>query len=125
MLFLHIASPPLFTTHHLLRSWSSQKPLLAAPRRGRHREDIVKHLGVKTYLECLRGFERKHFDVFWRGLSPLAEPSLILCHTLRRRGLYRKPSAPTSCVVHEPLTLRPLPPARGSVSAQTTVDQSA
>lgn len=62
MLFLSVTAPPLSTTHHL-RSWSSLQPSLPELRRGKHSEDIVMHLRVKTYLKCLRGFQRKHFDV--------------------------------------------------------------
>lgn len=102
MLFLCITVPPLSTTHHLLRSWSSLQPLLAELRTGKHREDIVMHLRVKTYLKCLQGFQRKHLNVgvvfFLRGLSALAELCFILSNTLQRCLL---------CSRKPPVTSRP------------------
>ena len=59
----------------------------------------------------------------WTLLHPLSNPRRCLSG-------YRKPSATsrtypplTACMVHEPLSLRSLPPARGSVNIQTTVEQ--
>lgn len=54
-----------------------------------YKEDFVMHLGVKTYLKYLQGFQSKHLavGVFLSGLSPLAElhiPSGSLQHCLRR-----------------------------------------
>lgn len=52
----------------------------AAQRRGsEHKQDIVMHLGVKTYLKCLRGFQRKHLNV---GIFFPAELCSVLCDTL-------------------------------------------
>lgn len=121
MLFLCITVPPLSTTHHLLRSWSSLQPLLAELRRGKHREDIVMHLRVKTYLKCLQGFQRKHLDVgvfffcfffseaYLLSLNSVSS-SLIPCSGVScAPGSLQPPpdqNIPfTACMVHEPLSL--------------------
>lgn len=60
----------------LLRSWR---------RSSEHKQDIVMHLGVKTYLKCLRGFQRKHLNV--GSFFPAAASSVLHPHAGPDRGV--------------------------------------
>lgn len=86
LLRFHTIHPPS-SSPQVLRSWSSLQPPLGGGAE-KHKQDIVMHLGVKTYLKCLRGFQRKHSNV---GIFffPPAELCFVLCGTLRQRRLCR------------------------------------
>lgn len=74
LLRFHTIHPPS-SSPQVLRSWSSLQPPLGGGAE-KHKQDIVMHLGVKTYLKCLRGFQRKHSNVGIFFFPPLnsAEP---------------------------------------------------
>lgn len=72
------------------------------------------------------------WDFFLRSLSPLAELCFILCHPLPCLVLLQEAfshiqniSSPYSMyiMVHEPLTLHFVLPARGSVNVQTALEK--
>lgn len=99
------------TTHHLLRL-----------RRRKHREDIVMHLWVKTYLQRPRSFQRKHSIVGAFFLSSVGELCFMLAAlSPQLQGAHPPPQSIPSRSVLGTCTSDPAISNRTWVSVQTTV----